>query len=398
MLSAMTADQSSGSCPNRTLAHILAPLAPTPALEQATQKKPGTVWKWTVPAGLDPSARADREILKAAESSEPALELTRSQLKRLMEEGQVTTTQGKVIKPNSRLKSGDEILIRFPPPVPSELVAEDRPLDVLYEDEHLLIINKPQGLTVHPSSTQMEGTLVHALLHHIRDLSGIGGVLRPGIVHRIDKNTSGALVITKTDQAHIQLSEIFSKHEIERCYWALCYGAPPSDQALPGKIESRIGRNPTDRKKMTMKTQGGKIAITHYQVQAWYRVSDKPPFASWMSVTLETGRTHQIRVHLTGIGYSILGDPVYGVPSERHPKWTCLPEEIQNIVRELPGQALHARTLGFSHPITGKFIRVEAEPPEVFRRLLQSLEAYSEKVQTQEIRTHKILKKKADKK
>lgn len=337
----------------------------------------GKIWTWKVPPELDSYTRADLLILKGSESAHPPVEISRSQLKRLMEEGQVTIN-GRTVKPSTRLKPGDEIQIHFPPPVPSQLVAEDRPLDILYEDESLLIVNKPQGLTVHPSPTQMEGTLVHALLHHIHDLSGIGGVLRPGIVHRIDKNTSGALVITKTDQAHIKLTEIFSKHEIERCYWALCYGAPPADpSAAPVRIESQIGRNPLDRKKMSMTVKTGRAAITHYQVQEKFGHSGKNPFASWMTLKLETGRTHQIRVHLTGIGHSILGDPVYGTPSEKQPKWTALPQDIRSIIQELPGQALHARTLGFAHPITGKTVRVEAEPPELFQRLLRALETYS---------------------
>lgn len=348
------------------------------------------IWTWHVET---PHERADLAILNALEARQgsfldpmesildpmesvcPSLP-TRSQLKKLFELGQITL-DGKVAKANSKLKSGMQVRVTFPPPIPTELVPEERPIDLLYEDEHLLVINKPQGLTVHPSATQMQGTLVHALLHHIQDLSGIGGVLRPGIVHRIDKDTSGALVITKTDRAHQKLSEIFSRHEIERCYWALCFGSPEiRERNGIHKIESLIGRNPTDRKKMSMKVSTGRNAVTYIKKRKEFGLPNKRSFASWLEVTLETGRTHQIRVHLTGINHSILGDPVYGKPSEGQPKWQALPQEIRTIVGELPGQALHARILGFDHPISGKRLRFEAEPPAIFQRLVAALELY----------------------
>ncbi len=281
---------------------------------------------------------------------------------------------GKTIKAGARLKPGDQVRIEFPPPVPTELVPEDRPLDILFQDEHLVVVNKPPGLTVHPSTTQMEGTLVHALLHHVKDLSGIGGVLRPGIVHRIDKDTSGALVITKTDAAHQALSKVFSEHAIEREYWALCYGEPT--QPL-GKIESLIGRHPSDRKKMSMNVKTGRHAVTHYRREEVYRAPvGKNGFASFVVAHLETGRTHQVRVHLSGLGHSLLGDPVYGVPSERADKWLALPEEIRALVKDLAGQALHARVLGFMHPVTGQPLRFEAEPPSAFNALLEGLRKY----------------------
>lgn len=326
------------------------------------------IWKWRSPAA---APRADLAILEALESQT----ITRSQLKRLID-GEKVTLNGKPIKANIRLKEGDEIQIDFPAPEPSELVPEDRPLEILFEDEHLLVVNKPPGLTVHPSPTQMKGTLVHALLHHIQDLSGIGGVLRPGIVHRIDKDTSGALVITKTDAAHVKLAEVFSKHDIERCYWALCYGAPPFSKS-PKKIESLIGRNPNDRKKMSMTVKTGRSAITYYSCLKEYSIPQKKPFASWLNITLETGRTHQIRVHLTGEGYSILGDPVYGTPTQNHPKWQALPNSIRTSVQTLPGQALHARVLGFTHPITKQPLRFEADPPPEFKAVLEELEKFS---------------------
>jgi len=338
------------------------------------------IWTWEVQASFD---RADLAVLKAIENQEGAATgeippITRSQLKRLIEEGRVKAN-GYPVKANSKLKPGDSIQVEFPPPLPTELVPEDRPLDLLFEDEHLLVVNKPPGLTVHPSTTQMEGTLVHALLHHIQDLSGIGGVLRPGIVHRIDKNTSGALVITKTDLAHTRLSEIFSKHDIERSYWALCYGSPEvRSNSMPTKIESLIGRSPNDRKKMSMKVSTGRHAVSYFKKVQEFTLPKKKPFASWLEVTLETGRTHQVRVHLTGIGHSILGDPVYGTPTENQAKWQALPQNVKALVKLLPGQALHARVLGFQHPVTGEKLRFEAKPPEEFENLLQALKKYSE--------------------
>jgi len=207
---------------------------------------------------------------------------------------------------------------------------------------------------------------VHALLFHIKDLSGIGGTLRPGIVHRLDKDTSGALVVTKSDVAHQALVETFSKHDIERVYWALCYGVPREPS---GRIESTIGRHPVNRQKMAMNVQGGRRAITHYKVLERFAKDS----ASLIEARLETGRTHQVRLHLTSLGCSLLGDPVYGAPSTRQPKWRALPALARPLIEHLPGQALHARVLAFTHPVTGKLMRFEAEPPEAFKRVLAAL-------------------------
>ena len=337
-------------------------------------------WTWDVV--LTPLERADLILLEALNSGKgiataPLAAVSRNQLKRMIDDGRVEV-DGKKIKSNQKLKVGAHVRIEFPPPEPMGLTPENRPLDVLFEDEHLVVINKPAGLTVHPSSTQKDGTLVHALLHHIEHLSGIGGVLRPGIVHRIDKDTSGALVITKTDLAHTRLSLVFSKHKIERAYWALCYGVPVfKGKAITEKIESLIGRSPQDRKKMSMKVKEGRHAVTYIKKLQEFGVPAKNPFASWVEATLETGRTHQVRVHLTGIGHSLLGDPVYGVPSENQPKWQSLPNEIKAYVKRLPGQALHARVLGFEHPITHQYLRFEADPPQAFRDLLEGLKSFS---------------------
>ncbi|CAK9249676.1 unnamed protein product [Sphagnum jensenii] len=257
-----------------------------------------------------------------------------------------------------------------------ELHAEDKPMEILFQDEHLLIVNKPPGLTVHPSDTQADGTLVNILLHHVKDLSGIGGTLRPGIVHRLDKNTSGALVISKTDRAHQGLVDIFSRHDIDRVYWALVFGAP---ELLSGTIRGNIGRSTSDRKKMALLKTGGRHAVSHYRkLEEFGRGTTRStkPFASRLEVTLETGRTHQIRVHLNSISHSVLGDPTYGTPSETQSKWKDLPAEVREAIGKLPGQALHARVLGFRHPVSGEKIRVEAEPPEQFKNLLAALAVF----------------------
>ncbi len=333
------------------------------------------IWHWIVDAAAA-RARADARLLAAIVASggdfPGAGAPTRSQLQAWIKEGRVTQ-DGTALKAGAPLTSGAQIEIRVPAPAPSGLVPEDRPLEILFEDEHLAIVNKPAGLTVHPSATQRDGTLVHALLHHIRDLSGIGGELRPGIVHRIDKDTSGALVITKHDRCHQKLAEIFARHDIERAYWALCYGALPAPQ---GTVATRIGRSPKDRKRMAVLEEGGREAVTHYSTLARYSAKAGRPFASFVELRLETGRTHQIRVHLAHLRASVLGDPAYGVPSVRAEKWTELPAAVQALVRELPGQALHARTLGFVHPMTGERLRAEAAPPPAVKALQAALAAY----------------------
>lgn len=332
-------------------------------------------WQWKVPSDAA-SDRADRLILSALASGQgiwsgPAVPLSRNQVQRLIDEGKITA-DGAPIQAKSRLKEGVSVLMEIPPPSPVSVSAENRPIEILFEDPHIAVINKPPGLTVHPSPTQSQGTLVNLLLHHIKDLSGIGGELRPGIVHRLDKDTSGALVITKTDAAHRKLSEVFSRHEIERVYWAFCYGSP---REAHGKIESFLGRNPRDRKKIASVKKGGRKAITHFRkIVDYFALGSNTPFASWLELRLETGRTHQIRVHLTVLGNSVLGDPVYGTPLERQAKWLALPVSIQSVVRLLPGQALHARVLGFKHPITGEKLQFEAEVPEAFGRLHRELE------------------------
>lgn len=340
-------------------------------------------WHWTV----DPAHVGKRLDLAIALAMEARLghwegdsesktlphPLSRNQVQRLIDEQQISIFEPKVaVLSSTKVQAGQRVQVIIPAPTSLELTPKDIPIEILFQDEHLVIINKPPGLTVHPSETQRENTLVHALLHHIRDLSGIGGKLRPGIVHRLDKDTSGALVVTKTDAAHQKMVETFSRHDIERRYWALCYGVP-RDQYL--KIQSTLGRSPSDRKKMAMNVKDGKEAITEARLLERY---GKPtPYASLIEAQLHTGRTHQVRVHLTSIGTSIMGDPVYGTPTAQQAKWKALPRDLQQAIEALPGQALHARVLGFKHPITGEALRFEAPPPPAFALLLAKLKEYA---------------------
>ena len=253
----------------------------------------------------------------------------------------------------------------MPPPEPAEPQPEAIPLKVLFEDEHLIVIDKPPGLAMHPAPGSESGTLVNALLHHCGDsLSGIGGVARPGIVHRIDKETSGVVVVAKTDAAHQGLSALFAAHDIERMYIALTRGAPSPRR---GTIEGAIARSTHDRKKMAMVKSGGRHAVTHYLVERVFGPEERP-LAGRVACRLETGRTHQIRVHLASKGSPCLGDPTYGSGPPA--------EAVRAAIREagLHRQALHAAVLGFVHPITGEAMRFESPLPEDMARLEGLLE------------------------
>jgi 23S rRNA pseudouridine1911/1915/1917 synthase len=326
--------------------------------------------KWTLIVPENVTDRADKALIPALEEEEGGPTLSRSQLQRLMEAGRVVSN-GRPVRGKDRLAPGTEIVIEIPDPVPLDVLPENIPLDILFEDEHLLVVNKQPGLTVHPSETQTSGTLVNALLYRTKDLSGIGGVLRPGIVHRIDKDTSGALVVSKTDAAHAGLSALFARHDIERRYWAFCYGSPRWDTEF--RFESTLGRSPQDRKKMAVNVENGKKAVSIFCKLGEYSVPGKSPFASWIEARLMTGRTHQVRVHLTHLHHSLLGDPVYGTPTDSQAKWKQLPLEVQRAVKALPGQALHARILGFRHPVTGQELRFEAPLPPALQALADRL-------------------------
>lgn len=291
----------------------------------------------------EPSVRIDRYL------AEQCPEFSRSYLQKLLKEQKVTA-DGRPVKANYKIQPGAEIQMEIPDMEVPDIQPEDIPLDILYEDEHLLVVNKPKGMVVHPAAGHTEGTLVNAVMAHCGDnLSGINGVLRPGIVHRIDKDTTGALVICKEDAVHRDLAEQLKEHSIKRRYRAIVQGNLKEDE---GTIEGPIGRHPTDRKKMAINYKNGKDAVTHY------KVLERFGQYTYIECRLETGRTHQIRVHMTSIGHPLLGDTVYG--SSKNPF-------------HLQGQTLHAMILGFRHPITGEYIEFEAPLPDYFLKLLEKL-------------------------
>ncbi|HEX9023146.1 MAG TPA: RluA family pseudouridine synthase [Geobacteraceae bacterium] len=287
--------------------------------------------------------------------------LTRSMAQRLIEAGLVTV-DGVPQKASLKLKGGERICVAIPPPAPVEPVAEAIPLEILHEDGDLVVVNKPAGMVVHPGAGNPAGTLVNALLGHCRDLAGVGGELRPGIVHRIDKDTSGVLVAAKNDQAHRDLSRQFKEHTIKRVYLALVFGSPREDK---GRIESAIGRHPVDRKRMSGGAKRGKRAITHWRVVSRY------PGVTLMRLMLETGRTHQIRVHLSEAGHPLVGDPTYGGSGRLA---AVRDQELRALIRELGRQALHAKTLGFIHPSSGEYMEFDTELPRDMARIIEYLE------------------------
>jgi 23S rRNA pseudouridine1911/1915/1917 synthase len=284
-------------------------------------------------------------------------EVSRSQLARHIAEGAVTVG-GATGVPSRKVRAGDVVVWSPPPVVPTEIVAEAIPLTVVFEDPHLIVIDKPPGLVVHPAPGHQRGTLVNALLSHISDLRGIGGELRPGIVHRIDKDTSGLLVIAKDDSTMNALGAAFKAHDISRLYEALAVGKPPGPS---GRIETLYGRDPRDRKKFSIKVKSGKRAVTNW------RVVERLGAAVRIEAELETGRTHQVRVHMAALGLPLLGDAIYGKPP-RDPT-------LKDIGRMLGRQALHARRLGFRHPATGAWLEFVSELPQDFARALAALRA-----------------------
>jgi 23S rRNA pseudouridine1911/1915/1917 synthase len=287
--------------------------------------------------------------------------MTRSAAQKLIEGGQVTIA-GNQQKPSLKLKGGEMITVLIPPPVAAEAAAEDIPLEILYEDGDFIVVNKPAGMVVHPGAGTSGGTLVNALLAHCKDLSGIGGTIRPGIVHRIDKDTSGILVAAKNDHAHNALAGQFKEHTIKRIYLALVYGSPKGEK---GKIESVIGRHPVDRKRMSGKARHGKHAVTHWQVIGRYAG------ISLVRLKLETGRTHQIRVHLSEAGYPLVGDSVYGGSG----RLTAVSDpQLREMIEALNRQALHAKTLGFIHPATDEYLEFDSELPADMAQIIDYLE------------------------
>lgn len=292
-------------------------------------------------------------------------EFSRARIQALMAEGRVSRDGATVTDGSAKAAAGDYRL-EIPPPVAAEPQPENIPLVVLYEDAHLIVVDKPPGMAMHPAPGSESGTMVNALLHHCgASLSGIGGVARPGIVHRIDKDTSGVVVAAKTDAAHQGLSALFAAHDIERSYVALTRGAP---SPIKGTIEGAIARSTHDRKKMALVKTGGRHAVTHYTVTRTYGPVERP-LAARVACRLETGRTHQIRVHLASKGAPCLGDPVYGSGSPAAPVKAAM--EAARLSR----QALHAAVLGFVHPITGETIRCESPFPPDMAALEALLEA-----------------------
>lgn len=273
-------------------------------------------------------------------------DMTRSQIQMMINDKNVIVN-GNVVKNNYKLKYNDEIIVTIPDPVESDILPEDIPLDIYYEDEDLIVINKPSGMVVHPGNGNYEHTLVNALMYHCKDLSSINGVIRAGIVHRIDKDTSGLIVACKNDFSHKELSKQFMDKTVSRKYYAICHGVITHNQ---GKIDAPIGRNPDNRQQMGV-VENGKPARTHFKVLERF---DKYTLCE---MQLETGRTHQIRVHMKYIGFPVAGDPLYG------------PRKVVGN----HGQYLHAKTLGFTHPRTGKYMEFESPLPDFYEEFLEEL-------------------------
>lgn len=287
-------------------------------------------------------ARIDKYI------SDNIAELTRSAVQGLIAKGLVLA-DGKPVSKNYKLRGSETVEVEIPEPEPMDAVAEDIPLDIVYEDADLLVVNKPKGMVVHPAHGNYTGTLVNALLRHCGDsLSGINGVIRPGIVHRIDKDTSGLLIVAKNDASHLHLAEQIKVHSFTREYEAVACGAFKETE---GTVDAPIGRHKTDRKKMCVTTENSRNAVTHYSVIKQYGGY------AHVRLRLETGRTHQIRVHLAYIGHPVLGDAVYGKP-----------------FKGIEGQCLHARKIGFIHPTTGEYMEFTSELPDYFVSVLNKLE------------------------
>ncbi len=291
----------------------------------------------------DVGARLDAWLTKKLET------WSRSFFEKLITEGGVVVN-GKNVKPGYKLKIDDLIDVSIPEPKHLDVIAEKIDLDILYEDEDIIVVNKARGMVVHPAAGNYTGTLVNALLEHSGEsLSDINGVIRPGIVHRIDKDTSGVLVVAKNNTSHAKLSDKLKEHDIQRIYVAVAEGVIAEDT---GKIDAPIGRHPQERKKMAVNVKNGRRAVTYFKVLERFKT------ATLLELRLETGRTHQIRVHLSYIGHPLVGDPVYGRKKQLY---------------DFNGQALHAKLLGFVHPGTGKYVEFEAEQPEEFNQLLEQL-------------------------
>lgn len=288
---------------------------------------------------------------------------TRAQIQRLLRSGDILV-DGRQVKPSYRTHGGEKVSVTIPEPEPSYMTPQPIPLDIVYEDRHLLVVNKPAGMVVHPGSGVKEGTLANALLAHCDDLSGIGGVARPGIVHRLDKGTSGLMAVAKDDRTHLALSEALKAREIKRTYEAIVWGNPKET----GRVETLIGRSRRDRKKMAVLKRTGRKAVTTF------RVAERFGFAARLQVSLETGRTHQIRVHLAHIGHPVFGDPTYGGRRRKYGSLSISEmRQARGFLEIIDRQALHAARLVFVHPETGRRMDFQAPEPDDIKRLLRAM-------------------------
>ncbi len=283
---------------------------------------------------------------------------SRSQARRLVDDGRVTLN-GRPAKPSAVLRSGDLLTVDEPPPRPADVSAEDIPLTVLHEDDDILVIDKPASLVIHPAAGNPSGTLVNALLHHCTELSGIGGVERPGIVHRLDKDTTGVMVVAKTNRAHLALTRAFARRQVSKTYLAVCYGRPDSDE---GVVDAPLGRHPRERQLMTVRADG-RPARTLYEVR------ERLAGTTLLACRPVTGRTHQIRVHMAHLGHALVGDPLYAGRQWRN----LASPAARRACRDFPRQALHAWRLELTHPASGERVTFEAAPPPDMTGLVDTL-------------------------
>ncbi|MCK5237469.1 MAG: RluA family pseudouridine synthase [Deltaproteobacteria bacterium] len=318
---------------------------------------------------IEEDAKAERldaylgKAAKRAKAKTPLARQTRSKFKSLIKNGDVLVNN-KSVSPSYHVKDHDTIEINFPDEVQAELQAENIPLDILFEDNDVIVIMKQQGLSVHPGAGRPDGTLVNALLNHTKDLSDVGGPLRLGIVHRLDKDTSGVLVIAKNNQAHLKLAEQFKEHTTKRLYNALVWGGVSADE---GKVELAIGRDSHDRKKISTNSRSKRTAVSNFKVLARYGVM------TLVEVAPETGRTHQIRVHMASLKHPIVGDPLYC--KRKFPD--TMDMGLRSVLKKLNGQFLHARYLAFTHPTTNKVVEFSAPMPKEMEDIIEELERLS---------------------
>ena len=308
--------------------------------------------------------RLDRFLAAGLEAPSP---LSRTRLKALILDGAVTENGAAVIDPSQSVRAEAEYALLLPPVREATPQAEEIPLDIMFEDDHIIVLNKPSGMVVHPGPGQPDGTVVNALIAHCgNSLTGIGGVMRPGIVHRLDKDTSGVMMAAKSDAAHQKLTEMFAAHDLDRHYLAITWGMPPETE---GRIEAALGRSTRDRKKQAV-VPNGRYAATN-----WTVIRRLPPFASIVECRRETGRTHQIRVHMAHLGHGVIGDPIYGKPMRSGQMPDAVARDCLAEIRDFWRQALHAASLGFAHPVTGEALHFETPMPDDMAGLVTAIEA-----------------------